>query len=195
MKWPNWLVMLRAWWARLREKAAGRGECGPLFCWPSSRGIPLADWCRRGIMAPSRKGVTMSSEADLTAPRAAPLASGYQIRAVAKTDDNQHRVRFDAAGWFAAASEADAVAMHAAGYRGADADAVAYLIHDADPKKSPLKRLFGYLNAYKPRTAAMAIIGFEVVINPADVFRWLTDHRPALAAALFPGGAPESRRC
>ncbi len=123
-------------------------------------------------------------------------AGGYRIRASVQTDDCQDKVRFDAAGWFTLASNRDIRDLHNKGYRGDPADALAYHADEKENNKA-VQRLFRYLKVYRPRTIDRPprIIGFEVIVNPADVFNWLNEHNPELAAALFDGIEPANRSC
>jgi hypothetical protein len=127
--------------------------------------------------------------------RTATGSNGFQIRGLVWTDDQQRRCRFDAAGWFATAYNEDIAELHAADYRGAPADTLAYFAHEQERNKA-IAVLFRYLTVYKPRNRHTgSIIGFEVTLNPFDVYHYLKDKRPELCDALFPNGEPEFRTC
>lgn len=125
--------------------------------------------------------------------RASVGAGGYKIRAKAKTDDGQHSARWDAAGWFAQAADDDIADLHAVGYKGDEADELAYYAHETEGNKG-LATIFKYLSVYKPRTPNGYIVGFEVVLNPLDVFNYLKTARPDLCRSLF-RDEPEFREC
>lgn len=129
-----------------------------------------------------------------TDDRAKTGPGGYRIRAVAWSDDNQKRFRFDAVGWFRKASEQDIADLHATGYQNDPADALAYHAAESEGNKG-LANLFRYLTVYKPRRPDLSIIGFEVRANPADVYHYLNEERPDLCRALFPDGEPKAVRC
>lgn len=121
-------------------------------------------------------------------------SGGYRIRAIATTDDQQYKARWDAEGWFLQAKDEHIVDLHADGYLGGLADALACFAQEQEGDKG-LTKLFRYLTVWKPRTADRSIIGFEVRVNVADVFHWLAAHRPNLAVVLFPDGEPEFKEC
>lgn len=121
-------------------------------------------------------------------------ASGYKIRATVRTDDFLKHARFDAAGWFDQATDDAIRELHEAGYRGEAADALAHFAHEQEDCKT-VGGLFRYLTVYKPRRRDRGIIGFEVAVNPFDVYYHLRDRRAALCLLLFPNGEPEFRTC
>lgn len=139
-----------------------------------------------------RPGLVMDQ--DTMDDRAKTGPGGYRIRAVVWSDDNQKRFRFDASGWFAKATDADIAELHAASYQNDPADALAYHAHEEERNKG-IANLFRYLTVYKPRRPDLSTIGFEVRVNPADVYHWLNENRPDLCRALFPDGQPENVRC
>jgi len=129
----------------------------------------------------------------ITEDRAKTGPGGYRVRAVIWSDDNQKRFRFDASGWFLQASDADIADLHAASYHNDPADALAYFAHEAGNKG--VANLFRYLTVHRPRRLDLTIVGFEVRVNPADVFHFLNDTRPDLCRVLFPDGVPKAVAC
>lgn len=118
---------------------------------------------------------------------------GYKVRAVARTDDEQVTVRFDAVDWFVQAADVEIRELHTSAYSGPKADAILYLINDTS-KNNPFSKMLTYLRQYKPRRGDNTIIGFEVQVNRNDVCTWLLENRPELAAELFPGQTKPSRK-
>lgn len=116
-------------------------------------------------------------------------ALGHRIRAVVKTDDGQKSANFCAFNWFHAATDDDIRALHYAKYRGEDADAVAHYANEVDKDKG-VAQVDKYLTTYKPRSPRGGIIGFECVVKRWDAWNYLNEHRPNLAAELFPDGEP-----
>lgn len=116
-------------------------------------------------------------------------ALGYRIRAVVKSDDGQKSANFCAWTWFETLHNEDIVELHAARYRGENADACAYHAHEVE-KNTGVAQVFAYLTTYKPRTPRGAIVGFECVIRAADAYKYLAERRPQLVAELFPDGEP-----
>lgn len=121
-------------------------------------------------------------------------STGYRVRVRARTDDSQKAARFDGWGWFERATDDDVRDLHRQNYQGDAADALAHFAHEEE-KNGGLAQLFGYLTRWNPRTRSGDIVGFEVVVNPGDVYAYLAARRPHLAAELFPGGKPDHREC
>jgi hypothetical protein len=93
------------------------------------------------------------------------------IRAEAHTDDRVYEVDFDAADYFAQASDADILALHECGWGGDyPADYVAEFMATLD---SDLEALFAY-------NARAWEGGFECHVRDDDAMAWLKIHRVAL---------------
>lgn len=122
-------------------------------------------------------------------------AGGYRIRALAVSDDGQHKARWNAEGWFLQASDGDIAHLHASKYQGDAADTLAYFAQEQEGDKG-ITRMFKYLTVWRPKTLDGMIVGFEATVNAADVFHWLAANRSEMAAALFPDGEPlEFHQC
>lgn len=112
-------------------------------------------------------------------------STGYRIPVTVRTDDSQKSTRFDGWTWFEQAADDDVRDLHAAGYRGDEADQLAHHAHERE-KHTGVAQVFAYLTQWKPKKPSGAIVGFEVRLKADDVRRYLADRRPHLAAELFP---------
>lgn len=108
---------------------------------------------------------------------------GVAVRARITTDDRQVSATFNADPWFAQASDDDIRELHAKGYRCCEeADAIAYHVGEGNPA---VGRVFRYLKAFRPKTQAGGLVGFEVELSKPEVRRYLSRARPHLVRQLF----------
>ncbi len=102
---------------------------------------------------------------------------GPAVKATVHTDDYVHDVSFDAAGWFAQASDEEISALRAIGWKNEqEADWVAELFDGTHPE---VTELFRYLAKMQGRRNAP---GFECEVDEGDAVAWVRANRPALAA-------------
>lgn len=100
--------------------------------------------------------------------------SGPCISAEAHSDDRVFEVEFDAADWFAQASDEEITALAEIEWRGdREADEVAEYF----TSNSELATLFDYVGK-------KGNIGFECSIDPDDAMAWVKQHRPELWTTL-----------
>lgn len=102
---------------------------------------------------------------------------GVSVRAEVHTDDHVHEVDFDAAGWFAAATDDQIDDLREIDWGGDyAADLVAELFDGTHPG---VTELFRYLSVIQGSEKAC---GFECHVNGGDAEAWVRANRPALAA-------------
>ena len=103
-----------------------------------------------------------------------------EVHAQAHSNDRKIQAKFDAARWFAQATDDDVLKLYRTG-SGGDyaADAVAEFMADHDPDT---KAMFDY-NLLLQR-AGDQDCGFECHVDPRDAIAWIKEHRPGLYAQI-----------
>ncbi len=105
-----------------------------------------------------------------------------RVNAEVHTDDQNVKVEFDAAPWFAQASDEDIMALHEIDWGGGEAaDNVA---EHFIGKHAGIDGLFDYLRAIRNGCA----MGFECSVDDDDVFGWLEQNRPDLLVRCLKAG-------
>lgn len=110
---------------------------------------------------------------------------GPAVMAEGHTDDRRVEISFDAAPWFAQASDKDILALSYIGWGGDyEADNVLEWF-TGKPGYEQVADLFQYLNTVQTHQAAWEDpVGFECNIPAADAMDWLKLHRPLLFARI-----------
>jgi hypothetical protein len=119
-------------------------------------------------------------EVSLPKPEApAAPASAPPVKAEVHTDNRVHEVDFDAADWFAQASDEEVRKLSGCGWGGDyPADEVALFYGDSHPE---VTQLFAYLEKVQGTRRAC---GFECHVDEASALAWLKENRPTLHAEL-----------
>lgn len=106
------------------------------------------------------------------------------VQAEAHADDRRLNPKFDAARWFAQASDEDILRLEACGWGGDyPADAVAEHMADHD---QGVRQLFEY-NEIVQRTGAKDVGGYECRVDPVSAMAWLKVHRGGVWAEIVCG--------
>ncbi len=107
------------------------------------------------------------------------------ICAEVHTDDFNAEASFDAAPWFAQASDKAILELADCGWGGNyAADAVAEWFADLK-KNAEVVDVFDYLRAHNRMARhRRSAIGFECHVNENDALGWLHQHRPAIAKQI-----------
>ena len=126
-----------------------------------------------------------SKQRDTNRPQACPLPRPLLSPAVTAgghSDDRQFEVSFDAAAWFAQATDDEIFALYRIGWSGDyEADAVLDYFRDKDVD---VTALYDYLEATH-REGSRQPVGFECSVNGDEALVWLKVHRPALFLRVF----------
>lgn len=103
------------------------------------------------------------------------------VPAEAHSDDRNVEVDFDAAPWFAQASDKDILALAECGFGGDyPADEVARFFTPAEPR---MDDLFRYLEIIRADPAKKDCCGFECHVDHKAALAWIKANRPAIAEA------------
>lgn len=110
------------------------------------------------------------------------LASHVVVHAKAHTDDYVHEVEFDAAPWFAKATDNDILILADEGFEfDTKSDEVALFCKERDPK---LKTMFDYLDTIRDVPSKKDVNGFGCVVDQIQALSWVEKHRPHLMERL-----------
>lgn len=108
--------------------------------------------------------------------------SQLRIAAEVHSDDRVFEAHFDAAPWFATASDEEIEALALCGWGGdyaADEVALAMEEYNTD-----VERVLEYVHAIADRRDKKDVCGFECYVEAKDALAWLDTNRPALAERL-----------
>lgn len=102
------------------------------------------------------------------------------INAECHSDDRIVECKFDAAPWFAKATDAQIIALAKCGWGGDyPADDVALWMQDQDAE---IVRMFDHINNMQ-RSGMKDAPGFECHVDPGEALQWLRQHRRSVYEA------------
>lgn len=165
--------------------ARGRDEDLPEhFCWGDAADhLSDEDWKIHGLnLVGVDRIVTVdrfedfSPEDDSSAP--------VRVSATVSSDDGEVSVDFNAAPWFAQASDDEILGLAAIRWQnGAEADAVAEFFRDNETRD--LFDYIGTVNRSRRRRSVQDPLGFEVEVDRDEALGWIARHRPDLAPRVL----------
>lgn len=150
-------------------------KCGSHLDWGycSDQTCPYSDWLQSVPL------VDMETMSWLELAQAYGAAKRLRVGAEVHDDGHHYEVDFDAAPWFAQASDQDIRALHEIGWEGDYAsDAVAEFFEATHPD---IAEVFTFCRATQRTRSA---VGFECSVEGDEAMTWLKYHRPGLWACL-----------